>query len=380
MKLSDETLYRNKLITDILDGVIPDRVPIAQNWSVETVIEAAGFDLGSTQYDTKKIVEAIDHFLPMTENDINGVSVVRFPAVYDMLGSRNYRMSTEGFLQHPNVVGMEIEDYDAFIADPMRTIEDVIIPRLHPNTKGNKGLRNRAIGKWLYSTMRIMMASNKLSIKHNKATLGFASGISVAPMDFISDNLRSFDQILIDIKRRPQKVIDAADAITPYIIQMGAQKGPNGTKHDVVTFPLHMPPYMSLKDFEKCWWPSMKVVVDSLDAMGYVSSLVLESDFSRFIDHLQELPAGTQFMVELGDPKIFKEKLSGKVLTGFFPISLARYGTTDECVAETKRLLDILAPGGKYYFSFDLPVISFHDFKLENVSAIYKTVQEYGKY
>ena len=98
-------------------------------------------------------------------------------------------------------------------------------------------------------------------------------------------------------------------------------------------------------------------------------------------DHLQDLPQGTRLIFEYGDPKLAKEKLSKKhILSGFYPITLLKTGTKEQCVDKAKELIDILAPGGNYYFNFDKTILTLNSINLENLYAVIDYVHENGKY
>ena len=60
------------------------------------------------------------------------VRAPRFPSFYQILGSKPIVMSSSGFMQHPDVEGMTVEDYDAFIDSPYDCLIETILPRLYP--------------------------------------------------------------------------------------------------------------------------------------------------------------------------------------------------------------------------------------------------------
>jgi uroporphyrinogen-III decarboxylase len=64
-------------------------------------------------------------------------------------------------------------------------------------------------------------------------------------------------------------------------------------------------------------------------------------------------------------------------IAGNFDTNLLSYGTKEQIVEETKRLLDICAPGGGYMMSNS---ISLDNAKPENLAAWYEAVEKYGRY
>jgi hypothetical protein len=143
------------------------------------------------------------------------------------------------------------------------------------------------------------------------------------------------------------------------------------TELGAVFIPLHMAPYLREKDFAKFYWPSFKNLVQGLDDKGFKSFIFAEQDWMRYVDYLAELPEKTIINFEYGDPKLIKEKLGDKhIITGFYPLSLLKTGTKQQCIDKAKELIDILAPGGNYFFSFDKAVITTDSVDVENLKAI----------
>lgn len=106
-----------------------------------------------------------------------------------------------------------------------------------------------------------------------------------------------------------------------------------------------------------------------------------ENDWTRYLDYLNDLPAGTLFMFEYGDPKQIKDKLGYKFLIqGLYPISLIKQGTKQECLDKAKELLDIMMPGGGYLFGFDKNPLTLGDINMENYIAVAEFVHEYATY
>lgn len=385
MEFSYETVERNQLFEDVFTGKIPKRVPINPLFQIEMVLEYCGFSLHKEQLSLAKQVEALHKFNAEIDTDSVAGAAIRWPQIYKMLGSINFQMGTDGFLQHPDVVGMEVEDYDALISDPYKTLVDVVIPRLHKELaldKSTAGIaKAKAFFAYLSAFQTIGMANAEIAAKYGKSTIPTFGGMTEAPYDFLADQLRSFSGTSKDIRRIPEKVSAACEALTPLMIKMGSPKGPAGTKLDQIFIPLHMAPYMREKDFEKYYWPSFKQMCDGLAANGYGIYLFVEHDWSRFVDYLQELPKGTHMAIEYGDPKMFKDKLGAKhILSGFYPVNILKTGTKDQCVNKAKELLDILAPGGNYIFDYDKVVLRANDVIMENVIAVNEAVKEYGVY
>ena len=94
------------------------------------------------------------------------------------------------------------------------------------------------------------------------------------------------------------------------------------------------------------------------------------------LDGLQALQPTCRGM----DPNDLKSEFGDQiVMMGAVDTQLLIEGTPESANAETRRILDIMMPGGAYICS------PSHDYLLpetpvENISELYKTIREYGSY
>lgn len=374
---------RTQLFTDLIDGKIPKRVPVNGLFAHEFSIQYAGRDLTEVQWDTTDLEDIFDKTCQDFYSDILPVSAFRLPSFYKILGSKNFVMGSNGFLQHPDVEGLGLEDYDAFIASPFDCIVERVLPKLYSKLDTDPVTRSLVMAKafkaFTDETGNTGRIYGNLIQKYGYGFVNFFSGFCEAPFDFVSDQLRGFKNISIDVRRVPDKVEAAVEAVTPLMIKMGTPAEPahyNGT-----FIPLHMAPYLRGKDFDRFYWPTFKRTVEGLKANGMRSYLFVEHDWMRYVDYLAELPEGTIMMFEYGDPKLVKEKLGKKhIISGFYPVSLLKTGTKEQCIDKAKELIDILAPGGGYYFSFDKVIITLDSANVENARAVLEYVAENAKY
>ncbi len=381
--MNEQSLAVNKLFEDVFDGKIPARVPIMTNIDSAFCLDYAGFDLKKEQYSLSKTIEAID----ITTRDIDADTTIgvalRFPQLYKTLGAQNFQMDSNGFIQHPEVQGMHEEDYDAFIADPMKTLWDTILPRIYKNLNapGFEGKKVLAKAFFTFATTMggVAQAYKDIAEKYGRSTYTIAFAASAEPLDTLSDQLRSFSGISTDIRRRPEKVAAACEALVPLCLKAGLS--PESSRYNRIFIPLHMAPYMRPKDFEKLYWPTFKAYVDGLDEAGAKANLFVEHDWMRYLDYFNELPEGTMMVFEYGDPKEIKEKIGKRhIISGLYPVGLLKSGTKQECIDKAKELIDILAPDGHYVFNFDKAILRMSDVNVENLKAVFAFVQEYGVY
>lgn len=373
---------RSQLFRDLFAGKIPKRVPVYALITYEFAAAYAGVSLMEAQWNSalyEGIAEKIcQHFV----SDNMPVSNLRFPALYKQLGAKNWIMGSNGFLQHPEVEGLRIDEYDDFIASPYDTIVEKVLPRLYAELNAEPNRKAMVMAKAFKTYMdefaNVGMTSFKMTQKYGYTAANLFAGACEAPFDFVADQLRGFKNILTDVRRVPDKVEKACEAVTPLMVKMGAFKFPN--ELGATFIPLHMAPYMRSKDFERLYWPTFLKLVEDLKAAGQRSFIFCEQDWMRFIDYLQEMPAGTVMLFEYGDPKLAKEKLGKHIISGFYPITLLKTATEKQCIDKAKELIDILAPGGGYCFSFDKGLISLDSVNVDNYKAVMKYVYENANY
>lgn len=378
--------YRKKLYTDLFSNTIPDRIPVQDGLSIEFMIQYAGMDLMETQftYTYDKVMAIYEKNMEILRGDIMVGLHGRNPISMMFQQSISNQMSATGFIQHPERSCMPPEDYDLFIQNPFDYVQENVTPKTNrAYAKGNVYYA-KAYAKALLSTIDqnaiFTKGTDEIRDKYGlHAVPAGANAMGQPPFDYLADFLRGFSQITLDIKRRPDKVLEALSAAMPYSIRMSKPAVPNIL--GAMTIMTHMGVFLNNKDFEKFYFPTFNELCHINAERGVASHIFLEGDWTRFLDLLQELPMGTRLYMEYGDPQAFKDKLGKKhVLGGFYPLSLLRTGTKQECIDKAKELIDILAPGGNYFFCFDKSALDITDINPENYVAVLEYVRDNGKY
>lgn len=377
--------YRTKLFQDVYTGVIPDRIPVWDGLTPEYLIQYAGKDLMTTQYNFNSdlILEIYEKGMEICRGDTLAGGFARNPIAMMFQQSQSMEMGETGFIQHPERSFMEADEYDAFIKNPYDFLLETLEPRLNKGFRGEV-MRARNYAKSILAYMDVNMefaiADATMIERYGLFERPMGSvGMQLVPFDFITDFYRGFSKIPLDMKRQPEKLLEAIEALMPYSIWMGKPNviSPLGCNM-IMT---HMGVFLNNKDFEKFYWPTFNKLCHIAAEQGQAMQIFLEGDWTRFIDYLEELPQGTQLWGEYGDPQKFKDRLGKKmVLGGFYPLTLLGQGTKQQCIDKAKELMDILAPGGNYIFIFDKSALSPSDIKPENYVAVLEYVIENGKY
>jgi len=385
MNANELAAYRRQLQVDLYSGIIPDRIPVSNALSLELFIEYAGKDLMLTQYDYKyeELIEILEKAMELNLGDDFSAAFARNPVAGLLTKSNFMVMSSSGFIQHPETCIMQEDEYDQLIADPETFIGEVLVPRLSP-------LFQKSPTQYAITYLRSYLSNMEQNMALGRAAMeigqkyGYPQGtapmtMSGVPFDELADSYRGFINVTIDIKRRPQKVLDAMEALMPKNI--AAANAPYVDITQCSAIMTHMGVFLNTKDFEKFYWPDFAKLCHIAGERNMHMFLFCEGDWSRFYDHLYDLPAGCRLMFEYGDAKTIKDKLGKKhIVGGLYPVTYLKSKSKQECIDKAKELIDIMAPGGNYQFQFDKQALSLSDIDVENYKAVINYVLENGKY
>ncbi|MFZ7133278.1 MAG: uroporphyrinogen decarboxylase family protein [Eubacteriales bacterium] len=377
---------RTKMYTDVYTNVIPENFPVQDNLDWNFLIEYAGEDLMMTQYTytSEKVIEILEKAREILRGDNltgagghNPISLMFQQCIQNVMGST-------GMIQHPEREYMLNNEYDALIKNPYDFMLERISPRL--NLAYSKSEINHvfAFARYILSVHdlgAIFGSANKyIKDKYGLYSPPAGSGThQYVPFDFLADHCRGFSHIPLDIRRQPESVIDALEALVPFCIWSGKNKVQSPLGSNMI--PTHMGAYLRETDFEKFYWPTFSQIVHMTAERGQAMYIFLENDWTRFLDYLEELPMGTRLYMEYGDAQKFKDRLGKKmILSGFYPLTLLKTGTKQQCIDKAKELIDILAPGGNFCFCFDKKALKLSDVNPENYIAVMEYAIENSKY
>lgn len=380
---------RTQIKHDVYDNKIPKRVPINVSLGLTVIADYGKIDRKQAYWNPALLEKAAEELSELIPSDIGLFrGSVYTPTTAQALGSRNRIMSAAGFMQHPNTMAMEEDEYDELIADPYAFVVDKCLPRIYENLDivNNPARSLFALAQEKYmgqQTQKILApVTKRLDEKFGYPDSEGRGGGGRAPMDWVADQLRSFSGICIDVRRQRSKLIEALDAIYPMLYKRAL--APNLKKinrYAPASFQLHMATYLREKDFAEVWLPSWARMLNDFSSLGMRCGAFLEHDWTHLLDYLQDLPTGSYFTFEFTDPKKLKDKLGKKfVLGGGYPLKNLTDYTKEEVIDKTKEWLDIMAPGGQYIFGFDKSALTLADINLENLIAVCETVRDYGVY
>ncbi len=405
--------YRAELIKDAIQlKKSPDRVPVIP-LGVFAPVMLYGYTGKEAMYDPNILGKVYLDFSKEYDADAAGAApMLMFGPALETLDYRLYKWPGHGVkdelsYQFVEKEYMKAEEYDHLIADPSDYWFRVWLPRTHG------ALAPLADLPPMYGTMELPMAVPWLCTlgappvqKAYEAlleagrqcfewmgTLGqylgqimaagypfYAGGATKAPFDVLGDSFRGTVQLMMDMYRRPEKVIAAMERLTPLMIQSGAA-GALANNNPLVFIPLHKGAdgFMSNEQFEKFYWPSLKAVMLGLIDEGCVPVCFVEGAYNQRLEYLTEVPDGQSlFIFDKTDMARAREVLGGKsCIGGGFPVSLIVTGNVQQVEDETKRLLDQAAGDGGYILSIGC---AMDEAREDTLKAFIQAGKKYGKY
>jgi hypothetical protein len=201
-----------------------------------------------------------------------------------------------------------------------------------------------------------------------------------APFDILGDTLRGTTSIMKDMYRRPDDVLKAIDVIADINIK-AILNAPSTPYLFNVMFPLHKGAdgWMSPKQFEKFYLPSLKKFVDALNNEGLLCTLFAEGSFNTRLESVNVFPKGfVTWLFDQTDMAKAKQVLGRQCcIQGNVPSSLIVTGSPAEVKASCKKLIETCAPGGGYVLSAGCTA---ENPKLDNLRAMQAAIKEYGQY
>jgi len=379
----NQKVERIKAAIGIKDYDRPPVVALAEFWPTTLI---GKYTMQEVFYDIDKLGECyIEAFKQFPDWDSFGAVLYSLGPMLDATGSKRYSIpgqtiSADTDFQHPDLVLMDNKDYPKLIEDPVKFQVQDIIPKLCTKLAAPEPARSKALIKAaMYYSQWVMKQG--MYTRRWRDELGvpalFQGTAIYMPMDWIADKLRGFMNALMDIKRIPATVQEACEALIPFISQVGFSTAVVGGDYPLLFNPQHVSPFISPKDYEKCYWPSYKKVLDGFFDKGYRVYSLLEGCQEQHLEKLQELPKGKIVLqFEKSDLKLVKKYLGGRVcVAGGMPGSLLVKGTPEEVKSCTLEVLDLFADVGGFIMTCDMLLPT--NAKPENIRAWLDTVVNY---
>jgi hypothetical protein len=392
---------------------IPDRVPV-QMPSGNFPAYYAGYNMKRVMNDYEAMEHAWLKFMEDFYDDMDsfmGPGFVHSAPAMEMIDYKSYKWPGHGLGDDVNAYQfveeaiMGPEEYDALIDDPSdfsfrillsRTVGTLApLPNFPPlNTMLFLSLMVAypfADPKMRAAFQSLIDAGAELEKwqKHigvvNRAALeaGFPAAfgtLAIAPFDVIADFLRGTKGTILDMYRCPDKVMEAIDVITKLSIKRIISTL-NAMGGFTASFPLHKgdDTFMSRKQFEKFYWPSLKKVIDALIEEGISVHLFAEGAYNERLEYIGDFPKGwVTWAFDKTDMLKAKKMIGHKCcIVGNVPASVVITGTVKQVKESCRKLIEYCAPGGGYVLAGGAGAT---EAPAENLRVFMEAAKEYGVY
>lgn len=402
-------------IIDVLNLEEPDRVP--------RFFDAAGF-VGQYSNVTKRqmffdydvAVQATNKVMDDFDMDYQIAGEFYPGPLFNHMDYQSYRwpgtpkLADNQPFQAVDKEFMTVPEYDELIADPEAYLWKTYIPRVMPSFAGLAGWPTglgfveipfagpsfagfanpqmvdalEKLKKAGELALEFLQASGRITARAQgvHGLPGCLGGFSKVPLDFVGDTLRGTKQIMMDIRRRPEKLLAAIDAFTQPAIKLAVDMA-NMTGNPFIYIVMHKgaDSFMSPKQFDEFYMPNFKALLMGLIEEGVVPFNFVEGGYNMRLDALAaaDIPAKTTlWRFDQTEMAAAKEKVGPwGAIGGNVPSSAFATGTPEDMDAHVKALLQTCAPGGGYFLTSGANI---DEARPDVVHAFLAAGKKYGTY
>jgi len=404
---------RAKRLQDALELRQPDRIPLNMAASY-LLAEYGSITHQELQDNAAKAQELLERFALEFEPDTL-LGLFNSPRPSLTLGDRmtkwpGVQLPASGSFQFDEHEFMKGEDYDAFLRDPSDWTIRTYLPRAFKELEGLQYLPPLgmfAFGHYNLGNLPMLaappvVAAVKALDKAIQAALADGAGIGAsvqrmvalgfpptplagslieAPFDFMSDTLRGMRGIMLDMLRRPEKLLAAERVVLDFQLEFAINFS-KATGLKAAFIPLHRGSdgFMSLPQFEKFYWPQLKEMMVTLVNNGIMPIVFYEGVWDQRLRYLTELPKGkTVGWFQSSDIFKVKEVVGDTMcIMGGMKNSLLQSGTVEQVRALTKKVCEVVGKGGGFVMCTG--VGEMEGSNLELVRAWVDATREFGVY
>jgi hypothetical protein len=413
--VKDAYQRRVQMFIDVIELKKPERIPVSPA-SGFYPFAYAGITSEEAMYDYGKLAYALrkfhSDFLPDT---VGGTALYGAGQVLEILDYKVYRWPGHGVpptepYQCVEDEYMRADEYRQLIEDPSDFFLRTYFPRVFGSLAplSSLGLLSAVLElpsvpaamipfglPQVQSALEKILKAGRAAVEWIQAcgaidreiirNLGLAQlmgGFTKAPFDIIGDTLRGTRAIMLDKFRQPKEVLTVVERLVPLAIHAGVESAQH-SRSPVVFIPLHKgaDSFMSVKDFEKFYWPTLKAVIIGLIEEGLIPYLFVEGSYNKRLDTIfdRDIPPGrTIWMFDQTNMKEVKKRFTGwACFAGNVPSSMLIAAKPEEVSAHVRQLIDDVGRDGGYILSTGATV---DNAVAANLHAMIDTCKEYGVY
>lgn len=395
-----------RLATAIRGGK-PDRIPTVLSATFYPVFHA-GITPETAMNDATKLAAAFEQTVTDLEPDGQQTTASLLPSakMLDMLDYKLYAWPGDGASPTTGYQALEddymgTDDYGHFIQDPTDFWLREYIPEIVGELDGFRQLPkftdlveipNIHLMAMMFGlpevqeSLETLMEAGEEALRWQEIVEGRAQniieqgyprsfgGFSKAPYDVIADTLRGTQGASMDLKRKPEELLEATESLIPKMIDMGIRSA-HGAGNPLVFMPLHKGAdgFMSEDEFEEFYWGPLREVMDGLTDAGLVPWMFAEGGYNNRLDAIADQPEGNiVWQFDRTDMVEAKKTLEGEAaIAGNVHSSLLNTETPEDVTAYCEELIDDVGPDG-----FILaPGVALDEAEPENVTAMIDSVK-----
>lgn len=414
MTTSPKQLYkkRERRVLDAIELKKPDTIPILPMFGF-FMARYSGVSARDVMYDPDTLFEAqwktLIDFQPDMDN--NPFNLRLLGPILETLGYKQllwpgHGVSADHTYQFVEKEYMREDEYDHFLLDPLDWLIRRYWPRVFGALEGFKKLpplhnficyymgvptgfamftlpevqkAMEAMKLAGENSMQILSYSMKY-IEHAKQA-GFPmqfGGVSQAPFDTLGDFFRGTKGLMMDMYRRPEKVVQACEKLLPIMLEM-AVNATRASGIPRVFIPLHkgIDGFMSEAQFERFYWPTLRALMVELIDQGLTPCPLWEGDCTTRLNIIKDIPEGKAvYAFEATDMAAAKKVLGRTVcIRGNVPLSLLTTATPSDVRDYCKKLIDTCGRDGGFIMDSSA---GLDDADPKNVKAMFDFTREYG--
>jgi hypothetical protein len=404
---------REQRITDAINLKMTDRVPVVCELGF-FVAKYAGIPCSAAYYDCDAWHAAYRKTLQDFQPDMSYTRPFSPGKGMEYLAPKFMKWPGHGVAPNNGFQAIEIEslqddEYDLFINDTAEYMIRHHLPRLHGALEFLSALPPLSdmgwVEPWAAQNLAMLVTDPKIeaaienlqkagreirkwlpkAAEFNQilAEFGIPQLYQVGmlpPFDIISHSVRGMKGTMLDMYRRPAKLLEACEMLLKKELARPLPP-PNeyGNLRLFMTNTRGSDDFMSTKQFDTFYWPTFKKLVLTLIERGATPCIFFEGNFTSRLEYLLEFPKG-KISARFDTTDIFraKEILGGHVcIEGNVPSSLLQMGSVQDVKDYCKKLIDGVGKGGGYILG---PRSSTDEVKPENLKAMIEFTKEYGRY
>ncbi len=409
---SAEELYRERIerCLDVAALRVPDRVPVFGPYQLYPYT-FAGVTFKEAMNDYAVAREACHRFQDQFQPDLDFGPIIAYPArAMEKLQINWFRWPGRGLgdhvmYQYLDSENMQADEYDEFVQDPSHFLMSKWLPRSFPPLEGLSGwpavrsfmwfgwtggfvalaapevqqaLRTAAdageeLGRWFAS---VGQYAGEMKAK---GTPQLYASFSWPPFDIIGDTLRGTKEVLMDMRRRPDKLLEALEVATRIFVEYGSAAAGAELPYCWIWMHKGTRDFMSDEQFKTFYWPFLRQGMLALIDQGIIPVVYCEADVESRLEHFADVPPGKVIYHVSSTDMVKAKAVLGDVaaIAGNVPNVMLLSGTPRDIRDYCKKLIDTAGKDGGFIMD---AAVMLDEANPENLKAMIDFTKEYGVY